>query len=174
MYESWGCVTLSYTAPGRALYMAGQEAELINIAARLAALTTELCVGDNPVMVHCLGLNSVSVYNHIREVSIHKCALFTFSLQTLSSKNIAGVIFEGVSPLGLRDNISGLWRSIRDSEPEPDLVTLVSAVIRMAAHLAYILLTSWPSDAALRRVTLVTRARAHSPPSLHLMARVDC
>ena len=42
MYESWGCVTLSYSAPGRALYMAGQEAELVTIAARLAALTTEL------------------------------------------------------------------------------------------------------------------------------------
>ena len=69
MYESWGCVTLSYAAPGRALYMAGQGAELVNIAARLAALTTELCVGENPVMVHCLGLNSISVYNHIREVN---------------------------------------------------------------------------------------------------------
>ena len=69
MYESWGCVTLSYAAPGRALYMAGQGAELVNIATRLAALTTELCVGENPVMVHCLGLNSVSVYNHIREVN---------------------------------------------------------------------------------------------------------
>ena len=76
MYESWGCVTLSYAAPGRALYMAGQGAELVNIAARLAALTTELCVGENPVMVHCLGLNSVSVYNHIREVN-------TLTLDTL-------------------------------------------------------------------------------------------
>ena len=70
MYESWGCVTLSYSAPGRALYMAGQEAELVTIAARLAALTTELCVGESPVMVHCLGLNSVSIYNHVREVNI--------------------------------------------------------------------------------------------------------
>ena len=69
MYESWGCVTLSYSAPGRALYMAGQEAELVTIAARLAALTTELCVGEGPVMVHCLGLNSVSIYNHVREVN---------------------------------------------------------------------------------------------------------
>ena len=68
MYEAWGCVTLSYSAPGRALYMAGQEGELLNIAARLAALTTELCVGESPVMVHCLGINSVSVYNHVREV----------------------------------------------------------------------------------------------------------
>ena len=70
MYESWGCVTLSYSAPSRALYMAGQEAELVTIAARLAALTTELCVGESPVMVHCIGLNSVSIYNHVREVNI--------------------------------------------------------------------------------------------------------
>ena len=78
MYESWGCVTLSYSAPGRALYMAGQEAELVTIAARLAALTTELCVGEGPVMVHCLGLNSVSIYNHVREVnrSVCKCLLY--------------------------------------------------------------------------------------------------
>ena len=68
MYESWGCVTLSYSAPARALYMAGRGAELRNIAARLAALTSELCVAESPVMVHCLGLNSVSIYNHIRQV----------------------------------------------------------------------------------------------------------
>ena len=91
-----------------------------------------------------------------------------FTFQALSSStHITGVIFEGVSPLSLRDNISGLWRSVRDLEPESDLVTLVMAVLRMVAHLAYNLLTSWPWHSALRRV-----ASTPSPPSLSLMAQV--
>ena len=50
----------------------------------------------------------------------------------------------------------------------PDvLVTLVMAVLRMVAHLAYNLLTSWPWHSALRRV-----ASSPSPPSLSLMAQV--
>ena len=77
------------------------------------------------------------------------------------------MIFEGVSPLGLRDNISGLWRSVRDSESDSDLVTLMMSVLRMMAHLAYNLLTSWPWVSALRRLTSTP-----SPPSLSLMAQV--
>ena len=91
-----------------------------------------------------------------------------FTFQALSSStHITGVIFEGVSPLSLRDNISGLWRSVRDLEPESDLVTLVMAVLRMVAHLAYNLLTSWPWHSALRRVSSTP-----SPPSLSLIAQV--
>ena len=56
-----------YSCPSRCLYLGGSETH--QIARRLASLLPELCVAESPVMVHCLGLNGVNVYNHLRKVS---------------------------------------------------------------------------------------------------------
>ena len=64
MYESWGCITVRYTSPARCVYLdqGGQGAEGDRIARRLASLLSELCVLDNPVMVHCLTVNGANMY----------------------------------------------------------------------------------------------------------------
>ena len=71
MYESWGCITVRYTSPSRCLYL-DQGVEGGRIARRLASLLSELCVLDNPIIVHCLEVNGVNMYVHLRRVRINK------------------------------------------------------------------------------------------------------
>ena len=61
-----------FTAPPHASAVSARlemdAAELL-VADLHSEWAAELGVGEGPVRVHCLGLNSVSIYNHVREVS---------------------------------------------------------------------------------------------------------
>ena len=66
--QAWGCVTLTYTTPGRALHLPSCRTEAASIAARLAALLAELCVATSPVILHCLGPDSALMYTLLTQV----------------------------------------------------------------------------------------------------------
>ena len=83
MYESWGCITVRYTSPSRCLYL-DQGVEGGRIARRLASLLSELCVLDNPIIVHCLEVNGVNMYVHLRRVRINKIGKLLVPARSIS------------------------------------------------------------------------------------------
>lgn len=150
MYESWGCVTVRYSCPSRCLYLGGSETH--QIARRLASLLPELCVAESPVMVHCLGLNGVNVYNHLRK-ELNK-----------TKRSLVGVIFEGVRAITIVEMVLGIWRCVK-VPGSGVMATLMSLVSTMFLSLQNIFI-SWirPSPTDI----ISTEAQ---PPSLFILAQ---
>ena len=67
MYESWGCISIRYTSPARWMYLGGDK-DCRDTARRLAALMRDLCLTDNSVIIHCLTINAINVYLHLKQV----------------------------------------------------------------------------------------------------------
>ena len=163
MYEAWGCISIRYTSPARWVYLHADQ-ELRDTARRLAALLTELCLTDNPVIVHCLSNNATNMYLHLKQVASHILESHSnnINIQMLPESNkLVGVIFEGVKRRTMMETVIGIWNSAQSPEK-----SLLNIIISLLWFIFYLVVSCF-----VRNSSEDTIASEASPPALFLVAK---